>query len=85
MLTVTATRALLTAYGGQPSKSDSDQNLASNTTVSNYCHFQTNWLWSPSNGVNRGWSWGWEDPSAGLAVTVVMVMWLFLLVIRLVA
>ena len=86
ILTVTATRALLTAYGGQLSKSPSEQKIISNTrNASNYCHFQTNWLWSPTTGVNKDWSWGWEDPSAGLAFTVGMVLWLFLLVLRLVA
>ena len=84
MLTVTATRALLTAYGGEVSKSPSDRlKIASNATVSNYCHYQNNWLWSPTSGVNRDWLWGWEEPSAGLAVTVVMVIWLLLLVFRL--
>ena len=79
IFTVTATRALLTAFDID-NKDNKHRHLGLNMT--NYCHYKTNWFWNPNAGFRSNWTWGWEDAGIGFWLTAFQCMVLLFLVTR---
>ena len=85
MFTVTATRAILTAFDidqRNDTPTSIDNRVEENVTETNYCHFKTNWLWSPKGGLNMDWTWGWEEAGIGFWITAAICAWLLILALR---
>ena len=81
IFTVTATRAILAAFDIDQ-RSGIDNRVEENITETNYCHYKTNWLWSPKGGTKMDWTWGWEEPGIGFWITAAQCAWLLILALR---
>ena len=81
IFTVTATRAILAAFDIDQ-RSSIHNGVEENITETNYCHYKTNWLWSPKGRVKMDWTWGWEEPGIGFWITAAQCAWLLILALR---
>ena len=78
IFTLTATRAILTAFDAKLDRSMDDEE--NNNMTSTSCHTQDHWFWNPANGtfkLHRK-----DDWEAGTVSTLMISLWLFLLILR---
>ena len=85
IFTITATRAILTAFDAKLDRTMDDEennNTTSNNNNMNStsCHTQDHWFWNPANGtfkLHRK-----DDWEVGTVSTLLISLWLFLLILR---
>lgn len=78
IFTITATRAILTAFDAKLDRTMDDEE--NNNMTSTSCHTQDHWFWNPVNGtfkLHRK-----DDWEAGTVSTLMISLWLFLLILR---
>ena len=85
IFTITATRAILTAFDAKLDRTMDDEennNTTSNNNnmTSTSCHTQDHWFWNPANGtfkLHRK-----DDWEVGTVSTLLISLWLVLLILR---
>ena len=83
IFTITATRAILTAYDVKLSNSEAiSGNIVEKNMTSQSCHYQNNWLWSPTEGFNMDLESASDHIEFGFWVTALQCLWLLLLILR---
>ena len=85
IFTITATRAILTAFDAKLDRTMDDEennNTTSNNSnmTSTSCHTQDHWFWNPANGTFR--LHRKDDWEVGTVSTLMISLWLLLLILR---
>ena len=83
IFTITASRAILTAYDVKLSNPEAiDGNIVKGNITSKSCHYQNNWLWSPTVGFNLDLGSRSDHVEFGFWITAALCLWLLLLILR---
>ena len=88
IFTITASRAILTAYDAKLTEAGAiDGHIVEKNITSKSCHYQHNWIWSPTEGfnltrLNQDTESGSHHFEFGFWVTAAQCLWLILLILR---
>lgn len=88
IFTITASRAILTAYDAKLTEAGAiDGHIVEKNITSKSCHYQHNWIWSPTEGfnlprLNQDTESGSHHLEFGFWVTAAQCLGLILLILR---